>query len=478
MKHLFFIAVALCFGFSANAQEKKWTLRECVEYAMEHNISIKQSELDLQAVEIDKSDAIGNYLPTINGRVSNSWNTGLTQNVTTGVLQNQTTRNLSAGISVGISIFDGLRNLRLYQRAKLAQLASQYSLKKMQDDIALFVANAYLNVLVNKEVLKVLEQQHQVTLQQLERTQELVDSGVLPSGDLLQIKATSAEETQQIIAAENAVKISLISLAQTLLIEDYENFQIAEKEYQVPLDNMLDKSVSEIIEAAKEERYEVKIAEQNVELAEKDVQISKAAYYPSLSGFFNYNTRESGADRILRGGIDPDAPTQVIGQVEDTGQLVVAPNFAVATQPPLPFFDQLYLNDGISYGLQLSVPILNGFSTRNSVQRSKINVMRTEYQLKQAKLDLESNVYQAYVDAQGAAKAYEAALVALEAQQKAHQYAQERYDVGLANAFELSQSKFRLTSAESQVIQAKYDYIFKLKVLELYFGIPVSEIKL
>lgn len=478
MKHLILTAVFLCAAFSLNAQENEWTLRECIQYAMEHNISIKQSELDLEAAKIDKSDAIGNYLPTINGRATNSWNTGLTQNITTGVLQNQTTRNLSAGVSVGISIFDGLRNLRLYQRAKLARLASQYSLKKMKDDIALFVANAYLNVLVNKEVLKVLEQQHQVTIQQLERTQELVDSGVLPSGDLLQIKATSAEETQQIIAAENAVKISLISLAQTLLIEDYENFQIAEEEYQVPLNDMLNKSVEEIIEAAKEERYEVKIAEQNVELAEKDVQIAKSAYYPSLSGFFNYNTRESGADRILRGGIDPNAPTQVIGQVEDTGQLVVAPNFAIATQPALPFVEQLYLNDGISYGLQLNVPILNGFSTRNSVQRSKINVMRTEYQLEQTKLDLESNVYQAYVDAQGAAKAYEAALAALDAQQKAHQYAQERYDVGLANAFDLSQSKFQLTSAESQVIQAKYDYIFKLKVLELYFGVPISEIKL
>src|SRR5690606_15223428 len=154
--------------------------------------------------------AIGNYLPGINGFATNSWNTGLTQNVTTGVLQNQTTRNFSAGVTLDLTLFSGLRNLRQLQRAKLSGLAAQYSLEQMQDDIALFVANSYLQVLVNKETLKVLEEQHLVTLDQLDRTQKLVDQGVAPQGDLLQIKALSAEEEQQIITAENAVHLSLV----------------------------------------------------------------------------------------------------------------------------------------------------------------------------------------------------------------------------------------------------------------------------
>lgn len=445
MNYQFLIALLFFSGLSLQAQEKKWTLQECVEYALEHNISIEQSELDLQAAKIDKSDAIGNYLPTLNGRASLSWNTGLTQNVTTGVLQNQTTRNFSTGASAGISIFQGLRNLREMQRAKMSRIAAEYSLNKMQDDITLYVANAYLQVLVNKETLKVLEEQNLVTQQQLTRTQDLVDAGVVPTGDLLQIKATNANEVQQIIAAENAVKISLINLAQTLLIQDYENFQIADEEYTVPLTDILNKSVYEIIEVAKEEKYEVKIAEKNVELSEKEVQISKSGYYPSLSGFFDYNARTSNADGF---------------------------------GSRLPFTEQLYTYDGISYGLSLNVPILNGFSTRNSVERSKINVMRAEYELKQAKLDLESNVYQAYVDAKGAEKAFEAAKVAFDAQQLAYDYASERYDVGLSNSFELSESKFRLADAESKLIQAKYDFIFKIKVLELYFGVPISELKL
>ena len=482
MKKITIIAALLGLIISASAQEgKKWTLRECVEYALENNISVKQSELDLEAAKIDKSDAIGNYLPSINGQVSNSWNTGLTQNVTTGVLQNQTTRNLSAGVTASVNVFNGLRNLRQMQRAKLSRMAAMYSLEQMENDIALFVANSYLEVLVNKEVLKVLEEQNKLTQEQYQRTQDLVDAGTLPQGDLLEIKATNANEQQQIIVAENNVRIALISLAQTLLIQEYENFDIVDESYDVPLAEILDKNPREIIENAKKTRFEIKLAEQNVELAEKDVQIAKSAYYPSVSAFFNYNTRESGARRIDQfTSIDQDDPTVVIGQVEGTGQDVISDNFTTSFQslPPRPFIDQLWLNDGISYGLSLNVPILNGFSTRNSVKRSEINIKRAEYQLEQTKLDLESNIYQAYVDAQGSAKAFEAAQTSVESQEQAYDYAQERYDVGLTNAFDFSQSKFRLSNAQSQLIQAKYDYIFKLKVLELYFGVAPEDIKL
>jgi outer membrane protein len=143
----------------------------------------------------------------------------------------------------------------------------------------------------------------------------------------------------------------------------------------------------------------------------------------------------------------------------------------------LPFEEQLYLNDGISYGVQLNVPIFNGFSTRNNVRRGKVIVQRQEYVLEQAKLDLESNVYQAFVDVKGSLKSYDAAQTALESQELAYQYAKDRYDVGLTNAFDFSQSKLRYDNAKIDANRAKYDYIFKLKVLELYFGISATDLK-
>jgi outer membrane protein len=432
----------LILSISLTAQNKKWTLQECVAHALENNISVKQSELDIELAEADKLEATGNFLPSLNANSSYSKNTGLSLNPTTNQLENTTFGSASAAINVGYTLFDGLRNVRQLQRAKLSELAAQYRLDKMKDDIALAVANSYLQVLLNKANLEVAKSQNIVTLEQLQRTNDLVDAGVLPRGDLLEIKATDAGEKRQIAVNENTVKISLISLAQLLLIKDYTNFDIADEEYNIIDGGIADKDVSEIIESAKQTRSEVKIAQKNVELAEKDVQISRGGYYPTLSAFFGYNTRYADNDPLNR-----------------------------------EFVEQLYLNDGIGYGLQLNVPIFNGFAVRSSVKRSKVNLRNTQYQLEQTQLDLESSVYQAYVDANGALKAYEAASVALESQELAYQYAKDRYDVGLTNAFDFSQSKLRYDNAKVEVNRSKFDYIFKLKVLELYFGVPASELK-
>ncbi|MFD2517783.1 TolC family protein [Salinimicrobium flavum] len=477
MKKILLSAFFLFSGIVTYGQTKEWTLEECILYALENNISVKQSELDVELSDIQVSDAWGNLLPRVNASGSNSWNTGLTQNVTTGILQTQTTRNFSAGVTASLTLFDGLRNYNELQYARMSKLASQYSLEQMKDDVALFVANAYLQVLFNKENLKVIRAQNEITLEQLERAQELVDAGSLPQGDLLEIRATAANEEQRIIVAENAVQISLISLAQMLLIKDYENFDIVERDYDVFGHEIMEIPVSEVISNAEENRYEVKVAEVNQEMAEKNIEIAKGAHWPTLGAFFNYNTRESGAGRIVSGGLDPDEPYRQIGFVEATEEIVVAPNMVTEIGSPLPFFEQLQLNDGISYGLQLNVPIFNGFATRNSIKRSEVDVLRSGYMLEQAKLDLEANVYQAYVDANGALKAYEASLVALEAQELAYDYATERYNVGLTNAFDFSQAKFNLSSAQSEVVRTKYDYIFKLKVLELYFGVPIADLK-
>ena len=479
MKKLVLVFLFLGFGISITAQNKKWTLQECVAYAIENNISVKQSALDIENAEISKSDALGNYLPSLNASAGNSWNTGLTQDVSTGVLRNITSRSSSYNITAGVTVFNGLRNHREMQKAKMQGLAAQYNLSKIKDDIALFVANGYLQVLLTKANLEVAVEQNKVTEEQISRTQELVDSGVLPEGDLLEIKAVSAQEKQAIVTSESNVKISLISLAQLLLIKDYENFDIADEEFNVIFSEITGKNIDEVINSAKENRYEVKIAEQNMEVAQKDLEISKSFFWPTINAFFNYNTRETDIARVSS-FTDIDNPiTTQIGYVGSTGEAVladVAPTILVENSA-LPYADQLSNNDGISYGLQLNVPVFNGFSSRNNVKRNSVNLKRSEYQLEQAKLDLESSVYQAYVDAEGAKKAYDAALLSFESQELAYDYAKTRFDVGLTNSFEFSQSKLRFSTSNIEVNRTKFDYIFKLKVLELFFGIPATELK-
>ncbi len=213
--------------FQLQAQEKKWTLQECVDYAIKNNISVQSSVLDLQTAGIAKKDAIGNFLPNFNASASHSWNVGLNQNITTGLLENQTTQFTSAGLNVSVDLFKGLQNQNQLRRSNLSIIASQYQLLKMQEDIALNVANAYLQILFNKENVKVQKQQLTFNESQLQRTTELVNAGQVPQGDLLDIKASVASDKQRLIAAENALLISKLSLAQLLRIEDFQSFDIS-----------------------------------------------------------------------------------------------------------------------------------------------------------------------------------------------------------------------------------------------------------
>jgi len=471
--------IGLTNALTAQDNQNKWTLQDCIQHALDNNIQIQQAHLGMEEAEIDKSDALGNFLPDLNAMAGNGWNSGLTQNVTTGVLEQQTTRNFSMNATASVPIFHGLQNQKEWQRAKMLQLSSEYALEQMKDDILLNITNAYLNVIVNKERLQVLEEQNNLTKEQLQRMKILIEEGASPAGDSLDIKATDANEKQQIINAKNDIKIGLIHLAQILQIDNYADFDIAHADYEIPIENLLNNSPEEIIANARENRYEIKIAEQDLELAKKDVEIMKSGFYPRLDAYVNFNTRESDMRRAQQTGeIDPDNPTQTIGVVEGTGENVISPNYLVNEIGPRPFFKQLSQNKGWEYGLRLTIPILNGFQTRNSVKRSQINVKRREIDLKQVDLDLESNVYQAYVDAQGAAEAFQAAQVSVDAQEQAFAYAQDKYDVGKITSFEFSQAKFDLTDAESQLINAKFDYIFKLKVLELYFGVKPEDLQL
>jgi len=444
MKLKIIIALVLFSVKTVSAQEKKWTLQECVEYALKNNLTVAQFELDFENAKIDKSDAIGNLLPNLNGDARLTESLGLSFNPTSQEPVNSQL-NFTGNLNSSLTLFDGLRNIHRLNRAKLNALANQYRLDDLKDDIRLNVANSYLQILSNKESLKVFEAQFSITEQDLKRTKELVDSGVVPKGDLLEIEATAANQEQQTVNAKNAVIISKISLAQLLQITDYDNFDVIDGAFEIPSSPVLSNTPKTIFNKAISFRNDIKFSESNVALAEKDLKITKGSLFPTLNAFINYNTRYS--DQNLKSFTD------------------------LSTRP---FTEQLYRFDGVSYGFQLSVPIFNGFSTRNNIKRSKINVERVKVQLKQDKLVLETNINQAYVDVNNSLKSYEAAEKTLEARKLAYQYSKERFNVGLMNAFNFSQAQSRVDNAEAEVIRTKYNYIFRLKVLEFYFGIPLT----
>lgn len=420
------------------AQQKKWKLEECVNYALENNVSVQQAILDWESTKIDKLQALGGFLPNLNANASYNINTGANINPTTNQFENSTFKSFSANANSSMNFFNGFVNWKTLQRAKLNKIATQYRLYKMKDDIALNVANSYLQILLQKEQIKVLKNQLLISQENKNRTAELIEAGQLPAGDIFEIEATIATQEQQLITAQNNEFFARIGLAQLLLIEDYANFDVQEENFSPELSQVYAQTPDAIYEKSKEIVNDIKVAQSNYDLSKKDLGIARSSYFPRLTGFVGYNTRWS--------------ESQI-----------------------LTFNEQLYLLDGTAVGLQLSVPIFNGFSTRSNVKRAKLNVKRNELLLKQSELDLERNVFQAYNDAINAQKAYMAAQKTVNSRKQSYEFSKERYEVGLMNSFDYMQARTNYENAEADLIRAKYDYIFRTKILEFYFGIPLIQ---
>ncbi|MEC8367529.1 MAG: TolC family protein [Bacteroidota bacterium] len=464
------LIVILAFSIKSQSQDL-WTLTDCVNRALKENISIKQSELDYLDSEISRKTAIGNFLPNLNIGSSHSWNVGLNQNITTGLLENITTQFSSMNLNMNVDILNGLKNIKQLHLANLSILANQYQLADMKENISLLVANSFLQILFNKEILKVQELQFEISKEELQRAIELVRSGVIPKGDLYEFEANLTSVEKSVIDAKNSLKLAKIALAQLLLIDDYENFDIVDVDYKLRISNILDKSPDEIFSYAVENKNEIKIAETNLEIAKKSLEFNKSFLQPRLSAFYSLSTRIAYSDRLIGSG---DFNLVPVGVVENTNERVLAPVQATKIVPPKSFSDQFDINKGQNYGLSLSIPILNGFSVRSNVNRSKINVQRSENLLFQRKLDLENTINQAYSDAYGSLKAYEASKKSLDSRKLSFEYAKEKLNIGVLNPYEYSQVKQRFESAQSDLIRSKFDLIFKLKVLEFYFGVPVK----
>lgn len=345
------------------------------------------------------------------------------------------TENLNYRVSdysVGtqIPIFNGFQNKNTLRQRKLEKTLNDFTIGATKDDIRINIANAYLQILLEKENLALLQAQYKLTQEQIELTKNLVEAGTTPQGDLLDLQAVGANDLQNIVNAENNVAVAFIGLKQLLNLEFDSAFDIQKIDVTLKETVLLDEPIKKIINKVLGARNEVMVAQQNIEIAKQQEKITKGAYLPNLSGFANAGESETTSNGILSN----------------------ANGF------------------GVNYGLTLNIPIFNRFATKNAVSRNKVNTMRNEYQLEQTKLQLTQNVYQTILDAKAGKKSYETAQTAVKAQQLAFNYAQSRYEVGISNSLEFSQAKLRLQNAQTQLIQAKYNLLFQLKLLELYYN--------
>jgi outer membrane protein len=334
------------------------------------------------------------------------------------------------------------------------------------------VAGYYLDILFNLELLDVAREQLQITAAQVDRMQKMVDAGSAAQGDLLNILAQKATEQLNVVSAENRLYISNLSLQQLIDLPVESGFQV-EKPQLKPVQKPQDNITAEVIfDHAVKTRPEIKSAELRVESAERRLAIARGYVQPTLSLSGSWGTGYSGVSQQVDPTIPADTVLVPIGFTENTKEVVLMPqvNKSYRVQS---FTDQIRDNSNQSVGFYLNIPIFNGWSGRTAINQAKILRSQAEIDLGIQKRELRKIIEQAYADAVSALEKYNASQEKVNAQAEAFKYAQQKFDVGVMTSFDYNNSKKDLTLAESQLLQAKYDFIFKTTILDFYMGNPI-----
>ena len=443
MKIKFIVLVAFLTSINTFSQ-KKWDLKECVDEALAKNISIQQNRLSLELAKKDVEIAKGNFLPSLSANTGGNLNFGTGFDPRSQNRINTTFFGGSVNLSSGVTVFNGYRNTNTYKQAQLGVETSIFDLKKIENDISLFVVNGYLNILFAKENLNAARVQYVISKKQIEAAQSRFDSGVIPRGDLLNTQATAATDLQTVVTQENALDLALLNLAQLLQIS-FEDFDVAPINVGTPSANLFYKNSSNVYDKSLEAMPEIGRAKIAIESAGLSIDISKAAFLPLV-----------------------------------TASAALSTNYGFNLNPPdgfsnAGFSNQLNENLGYGVGFNVSIPIFNRFQTKNRVSQSVINKEISETRLESEKLSLKQTIEQSFLDVKTALKTFEASKISLAAQEEAFKNAQQRYNFGAMTQFDFDQVRTRLVNAEAALIRSKYDYVFKTKVLQFYAGELVLE---
>lgn len=412
----------------------KWTLKQCIDYALANNLNVKNSVYNVESSEIDLRVARWGRIPTASANAYYGYGWGRNLDPVQNDFVSQEIRSSQLQAQGALPLFNGLRIHNGIKQYQSAYAASEYKLAKAKNDVILNVANLFINVVFNKELVENAKFQLASSQQQLERTRKQVLAGALAKSEELNLDAQTAGNEVTLVQKENDLALSILQLKQALLIPATDPLDV-EVPNLSPEDLVLQQTRDEIFDIAKQTMPEVKSAALTVQSAEYGIRSAKGALYPRLS---------------LTGSINT--------------------NYSSVTESLYSFGQQLDQNLYRTAGLQLSIPILNGFSARANMQRSRIQKGRAELDVIQISNDLRQVVERAYNDAVASSKTYNSSLRQVSAREEAFRIMTERFTAGSANSFEYQIAQINLYSAQTDLARAKYDFIFKKKVLDFYQG--------
>lgn len=442
---LYLPALLLCWSAQAQEPAKKWSLEECINYAIEHNIDLKQKVQDQESKKVDLSTSKNSWLPNLNAGVGQNFDFGRSPSKT-GVIVDQNSANSSFYLQTSMPVFDGFKISNDIKARKLDLMASTENLNKAKEDLAINVASYFVEALYNKELLSVAELQVALTSEQVTRTDALVKAGKVPMSQLYDIKAQLAKDEVSLTEARNNVNLSLLNLAQMLELErSGQSFDIS-----VPVvEDAIEKYMNSILPPdmvynnAVAVKPQIKEQEYLLESQKKMLQVAKSGYLPKL----DFNASYSNGYYHYSGGND----------IVNT-----------------PFSDQIKQNERKTIGFSLSIPIFNRFQVRNSVRSNKIAILNRELMMESSKKTLYKEIQQAYFNATAAQEKYKAADKSVLASKEAFGYVEDKYNAGKSTVYEYSEAKTKYSQSLSEQIQAKYNYIFRAKILDFYNGVPIK----
>jgi outer membrane protein len=468
-----FLIIVSAVKAQTPVEGKAWSLEECIAYGLTNNIQVKQTELNTSLSKINLIQSEGNLLPAVNANASHSYNIGRTVDRFTNEFADAQVLSQSLSLSADINLFSGFQNINSIRENRFAYLASKYDVDKMKNDVSLNIATAYLQTLYTMDAIVNAQNQMGLTTAQVNRTKQLVEAGSVAKGILLDIQAQLASEELNLTEAQNQYDIAILSLTQLLNLPSAEGFSIIKPDLSTVNETLLTTTASQIYSSAVGNLPEVKSAELKLKSAEKAVDVAWGGLSPRLAFSASYGTGYSGASQRALG-----SPTFTgyswQGDVTSGGDSVYSPTFSLPAYEKIPFADQYRDNVNKSFGFFLSVPIFNRLQTKSSIDRARIQKMNAELTIEATKLQIMKNVQQAYADANAGLKKYASSMKALEATQESFKYTEQKFNVGLVNSTDYNTAKNNMSRAQSNLLQAKYEYVFKAKVLDFYQGKPLK----
>lgn len=474
MKTILYTFLFLGIAQLLSAQSSVWDLQQCVDYAQKNNISLKQSEISAKINKNNANQSKAAILPTINAGAQHTYNFGRTIDRYTNTFANTQVLSQNFYVSSNVVLWSGLAQYNTIKANQYNYLSSAESYLQQRNDLALNVATAYINVIFSDEILQISKAQYKITQEQLDRTQKLADAGTLAKSAVYDLKAQLANEEVNVTSSDNNYQIAMLTLKQLLNLDTLNNFNITRPNVDILNNELANLSVQNIYESALKNQHSIKSANYNLLAAEKSLDVAKGRVSPTLSATGSLGTGTSELDKNIDavnylgseqtqyyGTDDPNNPTFVLP--------IYQPKVEVVTSKK-PFADQFKDNVNKSVGFTLSVPIFNGLQTVTGVKNAKLNALNAKYTQDLTEQNLYKTIAQAFANARAALNKYNANKASVDASEQSFFYAQQKYNVGAISTFDYNNAKTRLQNAQGNLVQAKYDYVFKLKVLDYYQG--------